>query len=194
MIEQAPPLPHRRDLTRREWLGGAAAIAGLALAMPHLAHRAMHDPGDYADLIENLSELVLPGSAAARPGAFIASVLPRRWRGLTTDHVRSVSRWLNRRVGGEFLRHPLGTRMAALAALDDAAFAPDTAPAIAVDRDVGESWRLLKRALLTAWYTSEPGGAGDLAFELVPGRWQPDIPVSEAPHPLSNDWLAIWFS
>ncbi len=177
----------RRDLTRREWLGGAAAIGSLALATPYLARPALPDPGDYAALIDNLSELVLPGSAVARPGAFIASVLPRRWRGLTADHVRSVSRWLNQRVGGDFLRYPLSVRITALAALDDAAFAPNPAAAT-------ESWPVLKRALLTAWYTSEPGGAGDLAFELVPGRWQPDIPLSAAPHPLSNDWLAIWFS
>lgn len=180
----------RRDLTRREWLGGAAAIGSLALATPFLAHRALPDPGDYATLIDNLSELVLPGSAVARPGAFIASVLPNRWRGLTADHVRSVSRWLNRHIGGDFLRYPLAARITALAALDDAAFAPIPDPA----NDTHESWRILKRALLTAWYTSEPGGAGDLAFELVPGRWQPDIPLSEAPKPLSNDWLAIWFS
>lgn len=187
-----PSQAHRRDLTRREWLCGAAAIGSLALAMPHLAHRALPDPGDYAALIDNLSELVLPGSAVAQPGAFIASVLPNRWRGLTADHVRSVSRWLNRHVGGDFVRYPLAIRMAALNALDDIALAASPAPASALD--ASESWRMLKRALLTAWYTSEPGGAGDLAFELVPGRWQPDIPLSDAPHPLSNDWLAIWFS
>lgn len=190
MPEHPLPPATRRDPTRREWLCGAAAIGGLALAVPHLAHRALPDPGDYAPLIENLSELVLPGSAVSRPGAFIASVLPNRWRGLTAEDVRTVSRWLNRRVGGEFLRYPLAIRITALRALDDAAFATVPAPAA----EAAQSWRILKRALLTAWYTSEPGGAGDLAFELVPGRWQPDLPLSQSPRPLSNDWLAIWFS
>lgn len=188
----APSPAH--SLSRRELLCGTAAVGALALATPRIAQNAAIDPADLTPLIDEISDLVLPGSRVARPGAFIASVLPSRWRGLTVDDVQRVGRWLDQAVQGQFLRRDLAQRYAALASLDAAAFGRAPAASRAVDAETGQSWQTLKRAVLTAWYTSEQGGAGDLAFQLVPGRWDPDLPIGNHPHPLSNDWLAIWFS
>lgn len=182
------------SLSRREWLCGTAAVGALAIATPRIAQSAVVDPADFVALIDEISDLVLPGSRIAKPGAYIASVLPSRWRGLTLEDVGRVGRWLDRAAGGQFLSRPLDQRYAALASLDAAAFGKAPASAPAVDAETTQSWQTLKRAVLTAWYTSEQGGAGDLAFQLVPGRWDPDLPIGDHPHPLSNDWLAIWFS
>lgn len=180
----APSVP----LTRRDLMLGVSALAALVVATPYLARPMLMTADDSAPLIDAISEILLPGSLATAPGHYIASVLPTAWRGLTLDHVQRVSLWLNRHAQGDFLSISIGRRFAALDALDTATFDG------ALDAGTAEGWAMLKRALLTAFYTSEKGGAGDLAFNLVPGRWDYDIPLAQAPHPLSNDWLAIWFS
>ncbi len=183
-MNAAPP----SALNRRDLLIGVATVAALTVGTARLARPIMMAADDFAPLIDSISEILLPGSRATQPGAYIASVLPRHWRGLTLPHVKQVSLWLNREARGDFLSISFARRFGALTTIDSAAFSG------MLDADTHDAWMMLKRALLTAFYTSQPGGAGDLAFELVPGRWEPDIPLSRAPHPLSNDWLAIWFS
>jgi hypothetical protein len=181
-------------LRRRDLLVGGATLGGLLYAMPYLSCPMMMAPHDFVPLIDAISEILLPGSLATKPGDYIASVLPNNWRGLTIDHVKLVSRWLNHSAQGSYTAAPMARRFAALSALDDGTFRPQAGRAITVDPMTLEAWTMLKRAILTAFYTSETGGSKDLAFDLVPGRWEPDIPVAQAPHPLSNDWLAVWFS
>lgn len=180
---ELPPPPSRRDLFL-----GAAAVGALALATPYLARVMVAGADDLVPHIDAISEIVIPGSSTTRPGQFIASVLPHEWIGLTIGHVRHVNGWLARNAGGDFLGIGFARRYAAIDALDRGAFEAK------LDETTFDAWTAMKRALMTAYYTTEKGGARDLRFELVPGRWDPDIPLAQEPHPLSNDWLAIWFS
>lgn len=54
-------------------------------------------------------------------------------------------------------------------------------------------WRTLKGLIVTGYYTSEIGASQELRFELVPGRFDPDIPVGPKDRAWSNDWTAVEF-
>ena len=177
-------------ISRRHLLGGAAAVAGLAWLTPRLATPFMSTPADFIPFLDQLSDILIPGSRVTRPGDFLASVMPTGWRGLSIGQVKAVQHALHQRAQGDFLSLSFSRQYALLSQLDEAVLGEAKQEADAVVA----GWSTLKRALLTAYYTSEKGGGHDLSFNLVPGRWEPDIPLSAAPHPLSNDWLAIWFS
>lgn len=200
--------PRRDTATRRDMLLGAATIGALAAATPLLTQSTTLGARHLVAAIDSISDAVIPGSSTTQPGTFIAGVLKHEWRGLRTGHVRLVLRHIARTARGELETISPAHLSAVIEQLDRASFTSVEAPRAAnpppaphagrmaqvIDAETAEAWKIFKRALLTAYYTSEKGGAGDLAFELVPGRWEPDIPLSQAPHPLSNDWLAIWFS
>ena len=48
--------------------------------------------------------------------------------------------------------------------------------------------------ILTAYYTSETGGSRELQYELVPGKWEPDLPFVPGSRAWSSDWTAVEFS
>ena len=86
-------------------------------------------------------------------------------------------------AGGDFVTAARGRQAAALAAIDHSAFAPG-----------GESapWHKIKDLILTGYYTSEVGASRELRYELVPGRWDADIPLGTG-HAFSSDWTAVDF-
>lgn len=91
---------------------------------------------------------------------------------------------LDRRVGGVFSSAKPAAQAKALSDLDAAAYAKG-----------GEKspWRTLKGLIVTGYYTSEIGGSQELFFELVPGRFDPDVPVGPNDRAWSNDWTAVDF-
>lgn len=54
-------------------------------------------------------------------------------------------------------------------------------------------WRTIKTLILTGYYTSQAGGSQELRYEPVPGRWEPDLPVTPETRAISNDWTAVDF-
>ena len=54
-------------------------------------------------------------------------------------------------------------------------------------------WRTIKALILTGYYTSEPGGSQELQFNLVPGTYEPDVPVTGQTRAFSSDWTAVDF-
>jgi len=91
---------------------------------------------------------------------------------------------LDRRGGGDFPAARPAVQEAALRGLDTDAFA---------DSAGGHPWRTIKALILTGYYTSEIGGSKELNYELVPGRWDPDVPLKPGAHAYSSDWTAVDF-
>lgn len=172
---------------RRTVMQGMAIATGAAAA-PWLLSPAAAATDNHVAGLDAISETLIPGSAATAPGAYLARVLPNGFLGLTLDHVQTVGQALDRIAGGAFATMDGGRRQAALSVLDTGAFAGDAAGAVET------AWKTLKLALLSVYYTSEQGAAGDLVYELVPGRWDPDIPLSAQPRQLSNDTMARLFT
>ncbi|UAJ11089.1 gluconate 2-dehydrogenase subunit 3 family protein [Glacieibacterium megasporae] len=112
-----------------------------------------------------------------------ATVRYRRSDG-SLDHLAWLERELDDRSQGNFITAPLARQQAALQMIDKAAFATHqtTGP-----------WPKIKGLLLTGYYTSEAGGSKELNYELVPGRFDPDLPLKPGMHAYSSDWTAVEF-
>lgn len=199
---------------RRDFLGGAALLA-LALGLPIAAVKLSDLPADEAPtdrqrlLLREVSQLVIPRTATAGAGdvgagdfvilalahgleksrvvlpqGAAADYLPHRRADGSLDQVRWLEAALDKRAGGDFLKQGAAQRSQALAALDAEAYAEGV-------KD--HPWRTVKALILTGYYTSEVGGSKELRFELVPGRYDPDLPVTPETRAYSSDWTAVDF-
>ena len=199
-------------LPRREFLGGLGLLA-LATGLP-LATLGCADKDDVPSerqrtLMRDVSQLVLPrtgtpGAGDAAVGDFVllalAHGLERAREPLPPNADPALRSWtrsdgslrqaawleseLDRRASGDFLKGADASKAGLLEKLDAEAFAA------AAD---GHPWRTIKALILTGYYTSEIGGAEELRYELVPGRWDPDIPLRPGDRAWSSDWTAVEF-
>jgi hypothetical protein len=47
--------------------------------------------------------------------------------------------------------------------------------------------------ILTGYYSSEAGASKELQYNLIPGRWDADIPLKPGDRAYSSDWTAVEF-
>lgn len=197
--------------SRREFFGAASLLA-LALGLPVVAVRLSDLPADEAPteaqraLLREVSQLVLPrtgtpGAGEVGTGDFVLLALAHGLEKsreplpagsiaygtfLRSDSSLRHADWLehelNRRADGLFVT--AADRAKILAALDTEAFAAGVE---------SHPWRTIKALILTGYYTSETGGARELRYELVPGRWDPDLPATPQTVAFSSDWTAVDF-
>ena len=198
---------------RRDFLGGAALLA-LALGLPVAAVRLSDLPEDEApsdrqrQLMGRVAQLVIPrtdtpGGGDVGAGDFVLLALAHRLSGsgdpvssgslpgltrhLRTDGSLRHADWLeaelDRRAGGDFLRVP-SRQVHLLGAVDAEAYA---------EGQDHHPWRTIKTFVLTGYYTSKAGGSQELRYELVPGRWDPDLPATPQTRAFSSDWTAVDF-
>lgn len=199
---------------RRDFLGGAALLA-LALGLPIAAVKLSDLPADEAPterqrlLMREVSQLIIPRTATAGAGdvgagdfailalahgleksrvvlpqGAAADYLPHRRADGSLDQVRWLEAALDKRAGGDFLELSADQRSQTLAALDAEAYAEGVKE---------HPWHTVKALVLTGYYTSEVGGSQELRFELVPGRYDPDLPVTPETRAYSSDWTAVDF-
>lgn len=203
--------------TRRETLGGAALFA-LAVGIPVAAIRMDDAAEGVTDrqrlMLRHVAQTVIPrtttpgagdigahdfvilalahgldGTRAPAAGAALPATMARHLRrDGTLDYLDWLEWQLDSRAQGDFLAAAPARRQAAVGAIDAEAFAQ-------ADRDAPESpWKKLKALILTAYYTSEIGGSRELQYELVPGKWEPDLPFVPGSRAWSSDWTAVEFS
>lgn len=103
------------------------------------------------------------------------------------DFVRWLEMTLDRAAGGDWLNLPPQARIDILTKLDGESFPPGPPP------ENPSPWRAIKGLVLTGYYTSETGGSEELRFDLVPGRYEGDIPLSPDDRAWSSDWTAVEF-
>lgn len=198
---------------RRDFLGGAALLA-LLIGIPVAAIKLDDLPADEAPtdrqrlLMSQVAQLVIPrtetpGAGDVGAGDFVLLALAHGLSGSsesvssgTIAHVSGHLRhdgslrhadWLeaelDRRSNGNFLRTGID-QAKILGSLDVEAYAEG------VDK---HPWRTIKTLILTGYYTSQAGGSQELRYEPVPGRWEPDLPVTPETRAISNDWTAVDF-
>lgn len=201
--------------TRRDFTGGAALVAlalGLPVAGVALSGLDERDaPSDRQRLImKQVSQAVLPatdtpGAGDVGVGDFVILALAHGLDGTrepagssempwafpeyqrpdgSLRYVDWLERSLDRSAGGDFVRRTEAERTELVSALDAEAFA---------DGNDAHPWRKLKGLILTGYYTSRVGGSQELQFELVPGRFDPVVPLEPGSRAWSSDWTAVEF-
>jgi hypothetical protein len=192
--------PIHSDWQRRDFLAGMALL-GAAFAA-HAAPASARPIAPYQALMRDVAQIMIPhdhaGGGRGGVGAFVLLALAHGLQGTHKvqpestlqngqghfDYAAWLAADLDRRVGAPHLAAPLARRQAALAALDADAFGGVAA---------AQPWHKLKALILTGYYTSEVGGSQELAYEHIPGRFDPDLPVTAQTRAYSSDWTAVDF-
>ncbi|WP_298200730.1 gluconate 2-dehydrogenase subunit 3 family protein [Novosphingobium sp.] len=198
---------------RRDVLGAASLVAlafGLPLAAVEWSAVPAEDQPGPADraLLREVSQLVIPRTATPGagdvgagdfvllalahgldgsrrpPGAITPDLLPHLRPDGSLRHAAWLAAELDRRRGGRFMAAAPARRAELLAALDAEAFAEGAGD---------HPWRTIKALILTGYYTTEIGGSRELRYELVPGRYDPDLPATPQTVAFSSDWTAVDF-
>jgi hypothetical protein len=200
--------------SRRRFLGGAAILAAV-IGVPIAALRLDLFDADEAPserqqaLMKAVSQIVIPatdtpGAGDVGAGEFVllglAHGLEKSRAPLSenapealTAHARKdgsldQAAWLeaelDARAGGDFLKAAADKQTALVTALDTEAYAEGVRE---------HPWRTIKALILTGYYTSEAGGSQELQFNLVPGTYQPAVPVTPQTRAFSSDWTAVDF-
>ncbi|WP_235523305.1 gluconate 2-dehydrogenase subunit 3 family protein [Sphingobium sp. Leaf26] len=203
-----------RGLDRRQLIGAGLLLAlgvgtPIALWRRHAEGESGSADAGQRALAERLSDLVVPatdtpGALAARVPDWLLLALSHGQAGTGTQPagpfatvravgaaapmglgwLDAVGRQLNAMARGDFVSLPAKAQHDLLAALDAEAFKPG---------NDAHPWHKIKELILTGYYTSEIGGSQELRYELVPGRWEPDIPIGPQTRAFSSDWTAVDF-
>jgi hypothetical protein len=179
-------------MKRREVLSGAASLlaAGAVWAAVRKVAPAALLPGETPAaraFVERLCDIVIPdtdtpGARRAGVPAFLFLALAH---GLESSSSADLDQLLKDiRAGAGREAHQLDAQHLhdAVAAIDAKAF-----------ESRGSYWSRLKKVIIIGYYTSEIGGSQELRYELAPGRYEPDLPVTADTRALSNDWVGLHF-
>ena len=112
-----------------------------------------------------------PGAIDAKVPQFLDSLMTNWASAEHQQRLRDVVTRLDRsartELGMPLASAPAAARTAWLTRQDAALLA-------AGDRGYGD----LKRLMLTGYYFSEPGATVELRYELIPGVWEPSVPIT----------------
>ncbi|NWK98705.1 twin-arginine translocation pathway signal [Sphingobium lactosutens] len=204
------PRPAVKGADRRQVLGGAVVLSALA-GIPLYAWNREREGRDGAGatdseklLLARLSDLVVPatgtpGAVAVGVPAFVELALLHGLEDTASEDsgkvkmggdrgglplLEEVKKGLNRHADAPFLTLSPERQHIALESYDAEAFAPE-------QKD--HPWKKIKGLILTGYYTSEVGASRELQYELVPGRYDPDLPLPVNNRSWSSDWTAVDF-
>jgi hypothetical protein len=128
-----------------------------------------------------------PGAGAAGVPHFLLRATASHLAKASPTDCLTVMAALSAMAGSPFLQIDPRLQFAAQEQLDDASFAH---AGTAEDRESYAAWRRLKKLTLMGYYTSMVGASQELRYQLVPGRYDPDVILSEDERAWSSDWLA----
>jgi Gluconate 2-dehydrogenase subunit 3 len=195
---------------RREFVGAAGLLA-IALGLPGCVTattlEASEAPSDgQLAMLREVAQIVIPatdtpGAGDAGVGAFVAMALahgmeatraplaPAAQAYAAARYLRAESSlryvdWLDDRLGADFMDQAPAARIDKVRALDTAAYAADAG---------AHPWRKVKGLILLGYYTSEIGGAQELQYAPLPGRFDPAVPVQPGERAYSNEWTGVDF-
>jgi hypothetical protein len=181
-------------MKRRELLFGAGSLAAagavwLALRDVELtpaasaAERLPHtDP-----LLHVVCDLVIPDTdtpGAGRAGVpqFLALAVRHNLGGSSPADIAALQALLDHSAAGSFLGLTSQRQFSILERIDSATGA--NAPPV---------WSRIKKLVLMGYYTSQIGASQELQYQLVPGRYDPDLPVTPGDRAWSSDWVGQGF-
>jgi hypothetical protein len=177
-------------MQRREFVVSALAATTAATLWADLNRlaRAQGKAAAASDpLFDAVCDLVIPDSdtpGAKRAGVarFLVLALAHGIAGSATEDRHRLEAVLNGASHGDFVSLSRVKQHDVLEAVDAAAYGtPDSV------------WPRIKGLILMGYYTSEIGATQELRYQLVPGRFDPDVSQGPSDRAFSNDWTGQRF-
>lgn len=137
------------------------------------------------EIVAALAEIILPetdtpGARAANVNRFVDALLtgsfPPEDRDRFLEGLDDLDARCREDYAAPFLECTDGERLALVGELDDETFGPDAPER---DPEAPSFYRMAKELVVVGYYTSEVGAARELRTELVPGRYDGDVPYDE---------------
>lgn len=174
-------------------LGSLAISAGIICSPAEIWARAAKVPTP-PRFLSSIADLVIP--ATATPGAaqvgvpsFVLSALQHGLQGAETGLPERLQQAINKYVAGDFLTLSPEQQHRTLAEIDAKVFANDpTLPAALAE------WRKLKALIVIGYYSSEVGSTQELRYQLIPGRFEPDVKLDRDRRGWSSDWTGVKYA
>lgn len=187
--------------TRRDLLRDGSAITVLLGIAPQEVWAAARARSVMPDAtLTVLCDLVIPdtdtpGAVAAGAPPFVQMAVELNLRGATPAAYATFRHYLDARASGSFATAPRPQAAALLAGIDGKVLGPRTSgQAAPLPQDPVSFWRPLKALIVMGYYSSEIGAAQELQYQLVPGTFDPDVPLSEQPRAWSSDWTGVKYA
>jgi gluconate 2-dehydrogenase gamma chain len=171
-------------LNRRAMLLGAVVLIGGAAGLARFARKSAPDAGagpvfstDQFALLEQAADVIIPttdtpGAIAAGVPEFIRKMLTqwgsRESRAEVVEVLEAIEKAAWAEFGAAFLELPAKRRLDVMRVLD----------AERLGRH-DPAYGKFKYLVLVGYYQSEIGATQELRFELVPGAWRSNLPLSE---------------
>jgi hypothetical protein len=177
---------HRRDFLVDSAALAAAGALWMLLKTPLAGAADSHPAAD--PLLDVLCNLVIPetdtpGAKSVGVARFMSLAMAHGLAGTTMDDRAALDLLLRGAAGGaNFLSLPHAKQVEVLHGVDRAGYA-----------ERGSLWARMKTLVLIGYYTSEAGATKELRYQLVPGRYDPDLPQKPGDHASSNDWTGQRF-
>ena len=181
-------------MKRRQVLFGAGSIAAAGAVWLALRHSGQTPAGVGTELaqrsdafLDAVCDLVIPDTdtpGARRAGVpqFVVMAAEHQLAGCTAADIAALRSLLDRAASGSFLTLAPAQQYSVLEKID-----------AATDGDTLAVWRRIKKLILMGYYTSEIGASQELQYQLVPGRFDPDLPVKPGDRAWSSDWIGQGF-
>ena len=140
-------------------------------------------------LLNVVADLVIPrndtdGAVGAGVPAWVILALSCRLAPSDTSHPSGLMllEWLDHKLGNNFSELPWHIQNETLKIFDANEY-----------KQHGSPWIAIKSLIVMGYYTSEIGGEKELDYELVPGRFDPDLPLKPGDRAYSSDWTAVTY-
>jgi Gluconate 2-dehydrogenase subunit 3 len=175
---------HRRDALKGVGaLAAAAALWRTLLAAPPSTVL----PGAPDEWLDALCDVLIPdtdtpGARKAGVAAFVRLAAQHGIAGASPSDLANFKALLNRNGTRSFDQLTPSEQLDLLVPID------------ARDATNGAAeWARIKKLILMGYYTSETGASQELQYQLVPGRFDPDVPVHPGDRAWSSDWIGQGF-
>jgi Gluconate 2-dehydrogenase subunit 3 len=179
-------------MQRRELLISAGSLlsAGAVWAAVRKLPAGALPPGADAEsreFVELMCDIVIPDSdtpGARRAGvpAFFFVALAHGLAGTEAADLGRLREQVRVASGKQALKLDRQELQTLIAGIDAGAY-----------QDKASVWPRLKRVVIMGYYTSQIGASQELQYSPVPGRFDPDVPVTLTTRASSNDWVGQQF-
>lgn len=186
------------SMTRRQALGRVGVLLGGVVSAPTVAGvlsgcERVSGPdwtpqtltSQQNQMVSAIAEILIPatdtpGAGAAQVNRFIDAMLtgsyPVEDRDRFLKGLEAVDARCQETYGAAFNECSSKKKLAIVGELDDETFGPDAPEA---DTEKPSFFRMMKELTIVGYYTSEVGARQELKTNIVPGRYDGDVPYEE---------------